>query len=546
MRRERRPRTRLLAGRTAVACGALVLAILAGVVPASAAHASVAAGRATVTPSKVDVASVTSKVIVVFTAPATRKVTRQVSFEVPAGWTVPQTRFPSKPGFITTSQLTCNDTDPPRIHYHHGGPTTVLVTVKCAAGTTFSLTYRKASAPLTAGSYEFTTASRLDGSTTFRPLAVQPVVKVTAGPATSLAFGVQPTTTLGGTSITPSPTVRVLDAYGNLTPSIAAIHIAIGANPAGGILSGTVSVPATAGIATFAGLSIDDAGVGYTLQATSAGIGPATSSAFSVTTLDGTLDVTVADNSATALDGVHVSVLDGAVTVASGQTNGVGFVEFPGLPAGTYTVNASLSGYNGVTVPWVAVTPGGTTPLSVVLSPTPPPPVATVNVSVTDSSTGVGVGGATVTINYSDGSSTSGSADGNGLVTFTSQPVGMNATITATDPITGATASVASAGYVAGTNALSITIPFAIVNINVVDATDGVGFFGVIVQVYYSNGYQDTAQTDANGDVQFASQPPGESVTIYCSDPISGRSATLSLPAGFHSGTSNNVSINVQ
>jgi hypothetical protein len=50
---------------------------------------------------------------------------------------------------------------------------------------------------------------------------------------------------------------------------VSANPIAIGANPVGGTLSGTTTVAAVAGTATFANLSIDKAGAGYTLAATS-------------------------------------------------------------------------------------------------------------------------------------------------------------------------------------------------------------------------------------------------------------------------------------
>src|SRR5205814_8097473 len=48
-----------------------------------------------------------------------------------------------------------------------------------------------------------------------------------------------------------------------------------------GTLSGTKTVAAVAGVASFSGLSIDKAGTGYTLTAT--GAGSATSAAFNIT-----------------------------------------------------------------------------------------------------------------------------------------------------------------------------------------------------------------------------------------------------------------------
>ncbi|MGD0020639.1 MAG: hypothetical protein ABSD62_15470, partial [Candidatus Limnocylindrales bacterium] len=64
--------------------------------------------------------------------------------------------------------------------------------------------------------------------------------------------------------------------------SSATVTIAIGTNPGGGTLSGTTSVAAVAGVATFSNLSINLPGTGYTLSATSTGLTSATSSAFDI------------------------------------------------------------------------------------------------------------------------------------------------------------------------------------------------------------------------------------------------------------------------
>jgi len=105
-----------------------------------------------------------------------------------------------------------------------------------------------------------------------------------AGPATKLAFLVQPGNTVSGAAIAPSVTVQVQDAAGNLvTGSTAPVTVAIGTNPASGTLSGTQTVNAVAGVATFGSLSIDKAGSGYTLTAGSTGLSSATSNAFNIT-----------------------------------------------------------------------------------------------------------------------------------------------------------------------------------------------------------------------------------------------------------------------
>ena len=112
-------------------------------------------------------------------------------------------------------------------------------------------------------------------------------ITVTPGPAAQLAFVQQPTDEASSTAIAPAVTVHVLDAAGNLrTVSTRTVTISLGANPGGGTLSGTTSVSAAGGIATFSNLLIDKAGTGYTLVASSPTPTPlaqATSSPFNIT-----------------------------------------------------------------------------------------------------------------------------------------------------------------------------------------------------------------------------------------------------------------------
>jgi hypothetical protein len=61
------------------------------------------------------------------------------------------------------------------------------------------------------------------------------------------------------------------------------VSLAIGTNPSTGTLSGTTPVAAVNGLATFSNLSIDNAGTGYTLTASSSGLTGATSSTFNIT-----------------------------------------------------------------------------------------------------------------------------------------------------------------------------------------------------------------------------------------------------------------------
>jgi hypothetical protein len=98
-----------------------------------------------------------------------------------------------------------------------------------------------------------------------------------------LAFSVQPATTTAGASMTPAVAVSIRDAFNNtVTNSALPVTMAIGNNPSGGTLAGTLIRNAVNGIATFSDLSIDKGGTGYTLVASSANLASATSEAFNV------------------------------------------------------------------------------------------------------------------------------------------------------------------------------------------------------------------------------------------------------------------------
>ena len=77
--------------------------------------------------------------------------------------------------------------------------------------------------------------------------------------------------------------VEVRDGSGQLVKGwTGAVTVAIGSNPGSGSLSGTTTVDASGGVASFPNLSIDQPGIGYTLTATSPGITPATSFDFTI------------------------------------------------------------------------------------------------------------------------------------------------------------------------------------------------------------------------------------------------------------------------
>jgi hypothetical protein len=198
--------------------------------------------------------------------------------------------------------------------------------------------------------------------------------------ATQLAFTVQPSNATAGSAIAPAVQVTARDAAGNVASGFSGtITIALGANPGGGTLSGTTSVSAVNGVATFSNLTITKAAAGYTLTAAASGLTGATSASFSVsagaasalvftvqpsntetaTSISPAVKVTAFDtygNTATSFRGsITMSIgqnpsggtLSGTTTVSA--VNGVGtFSDLKINRAGNgYTLRAGASGATG-------------------------------------------------------------------------------------------------------------------------------------------------------------------------------------------------------
>ena len=110
------------------------------------------------------------------------------------------------------------------------------------------------------------------------------VTVVPAG-AAALKFRTQPGDGTTTTLLNPQPVVEVQDAFGNCVTSdnSTQVGLQITSNPGGGSLKGTTTRTAQGGLATFADLSIDRAGDGYTLTAASTGLTGALSDTFTIT-----------------------------------------------------------------------------------------------------------------------------------------------------------------------------------------------------------------------------------------------------------------------
>jgi hypothetical protein len=143
-----------------------------------------------------------------------------------------------------------------------------------ASGTTASVTV----GPLTANTgYHWQARARDDAADTsdWVPFPTGPGNAETDAdfsvqpPPVRLVFTVQPSTTVVGVAISPAVVVTALDANGQVVTAYSdSVKMTIATNPAGGRLAGTTTILAVGGVATFADLKINKAGVGYTLQAT--------------------------------------------------------------------------------------------------------------------------------------------------------------------------------------------------------------------------------------------------------------------------------------
>src|SRR3989442_330977 len=174
---------------------------------------------------------------------------------------------------------------------------------------------------------------------------------ISAATANKLVFTLQPSNVVAGAAITPAVQVTTQDNLGNTVTSFSGnVTVALGNNPGGGALSGTTTVAAVSGVATFPGLGVNKAANGYTLTAVATGLTTASSTAFNVTPgtasqLVFTVEPTTTTAAAAITPSVQVTAQDpqgntataftGNVTVALGANPGGGT-----LPA-TTTVAAA-------------------------------------------------------------------------------------------------------------------------------------------------------------------------------------------------------------
>ncbi len=198
-------------------------------------------------------------------------------------------------------------------------------------------------------------------------------VPVNAGSANQLAFTQQPTDVNTLVAFSPSVAVAVWDSDGNVvTGSSASITLAISPsfNPGMGTLQGTTTVAASSGIATFNGVSVDQPGTGYKLQATSSGLPTKLSSLFNVTgsavavtikkispafgPATGGNKITITGTGLTGITSMTVGTQSVALTDIKVVGKGGKSISVSNLPAGVGAAHVSIStaaGTNDTTDP---------------------------------------------------------------------------------------------------------------------------------------------------------------------------------------------------
>jgi hypothetical protein len=222
----------------------------------------------------------------------------------------------------------------------------------------------------------------------------------TAGTAMQLKFTTRPGSTVAGTNLSPSLVVTALDSAGNAATTFAGpVSVSFASNPGGGTLTGTTTVSAVAGVASFGGIAINAAATGYRLAASSGSLVPDTLPPFNISAapaaalvittgnnqsaafshaLGTALGVTVSDAFGNPVSGVAVNwaVASGGGTVGSATslTNTSGVVTSAwtlGPIIGAQSVTASVTGLTGSPATFTAAaTAGPATNLVITTQPT--------------------------------------------------------------------------------------------------------------------------------------------------------------------------------
>jgi predicted RecA/RadA family phage recombinase len=186
----------------------------------------------------------------------------QVRVTIPTGWTAPRTG--SGAGQVSTSNVSCGAVGAPTV-----AGQVVTISMTCAAGKSFTLTYATATSQSSPGTATFTTATKQNGGA-LTDINTQPAVTVSFPPPTKLAV----TSINSGSSVTYgtsfSVTVQSQDAGSVARNVVANTAFALSLASGTGALSGTVTGTITAGTSsvTVSGVLYNRAQSGVSITAT--------------------------------------------------------------------------------------------------------------------------------------------------------------------------------------------------------------------------------------------------------------------------------------
>jgi hypothetical protein len=136
-------------------------------------------------------------------------------------------------------------------------------------------------------------------------------------------------------------TVQVVDSLGKPVTG-GAVTVALGSNPEGAVLGGTLTQPVVAGLAAFSDLTLNQFGTGYTLSVTDSSIpGSLTTSTIRVSGVSNTTNVTVSPLPGSLVVGQRVTLTATVAIVGPGT----------GFPSGMVTVKegAAILGTSALT-----------------------------------------------------------------------------------------------------------------------------------------------------------------------------------------------------
>ncbi|HEX6788752.1 MAG TPA: hypothetical protein VF091_05865, partial [Gaiellaceae bacterium] len=326
------------------------------------------------------------------------------------------------------------------------------------------------------------------------------------GAATQVVFTTQPGGGTAGTVWSTQPVLTVEDSGGRIVAnygSSVTVAIKAGTGAGGATLSGTTTVSATNGVATFAGLSIDKASTTYRLHATSGALTAADSSAFTIsaaaaqtialnggngqsatvnTNVATAPSVLVTDSFGNPVPGVSVTFAvtggGGSITGASQSTDSTGVATVGSWKVGTTagssnnTLSASSTGLTGSPIGFTASATAGSASTLTLTAPGSATAGTAFSVTVTaKDSFGNTATGYIGTVHFTGGGTSptlptdyTFVAGDNGAHTFTNGVTLTQAgsrTVTATDTVTGTitgTSGTIAVGA-AGVASLSVTAP---------------------------------------------------------------------------------------